>query len=286
MKRTTLALALGLSIVTPAMAQTIITTPRSTDGRGDVFLREYRAGGLIYNNFKYAKGVKDLVFNAHDPNAYRVIAGPNTSIGNKRTVLGDSHLRGDEVNQSTWLNRAGDVFKNSNLNHFVDLAGNSHPFALTIDYSNNPLMDGLLFFERGTGGSNSPVVLSAVDAQGRKIGKDFLVDPAQMIRNVNEAATYSQGESLHFSGSQTQSAKFLDIKRDFGVNSMAYLRITQPQLGVTYGNGLRFNGLLHGQDFQPDFKVIGTGQPVPEPATMTVLAMGALAAMRRRKKAA
>lgn len=286
MKRTTLALTLAALSTIPAMAQTIVTTTPSSDGRGNVFLREYRAGGLIYNSFQYARGVKDLVFNPHAPNAYRVVAGPNTNVPNKETVLGDNHLRGDEVSQATWLNRAGDVFKNNNLNHFVDLAGNSHPFALTVDYSNAPLMAGLLFFERGIGGSNSPVVLSAVDAQGRKVGKDFLIDPAHMIRNVNQAAVYSQGEDIHFGGSQTQSAKFLDIKRDFGVNSMAYLRITQPQMGVTYGNGLRFNGLLSGQDFQPDFKVIGTGEPVPEPATMTILALGALAAMRRRKKSA
>jgi len=52
-----------------------------------------------------------------------------------------------------------------------------------------------------------------------------------------------------------------------------------------YGNGLVFSGLGGGQDLAPDFKIIGTGEAVPEPATMALLALAALKRRKNKKSA-
>lgn len=271
------------AVASSAMATgfTVDISRPANDGKGDYNLNSIRfSDGTVYNSFKYAQDVRNLTYNQHSPNDYRVVAGPNTSISNKVTVLGDSHLSGKEVNLTTFLDRAEDVFQNRNLNHFFDVHTNCDPFGLTIDYRNNPLKDKILYTERGSGGSNSWVVIQAVDANGNKVGKNYLVNPHSMKDTGQDVAIYSRSDNPVFHGTQDLSILALDVKRDLGVNQVDFLRVFTPQKGVMYGNGLVYSGLGGGQDLAPDFKIIGTGEAVPEPATMALLA---LAALKRRK---
>lgn len=291
MSATKSILTLGMAAIaaSQAFATTIaldIQRTGANDGRRDINLRSVTVGpDEIYNSFKFAQGVRDFTYNTQKPNRYRVVAGPDTTIANKRTVLGDNNLTGQEVNKSTFLNRATEVFQNTNLNHFVDLQSNSAPFGITLDYRNNPLQDKLFFFERGQGGANSWVVISAVDADGKQVGRNFLVDPFKMKDIGQKAAVYSSGAQINFQGTQDLSFLALDIKRDLGVNQADFIRVALPELNRTYGNGKTFTGTFGG-DLAPDFKIVGSAEAIPEPATMTVLALAAAAAAARKRRQA
>lgn len=211
-------------------------------------------------------------------NNVRVLAGKNGSVSDKVMVLDnkDGWLQGQEVSSSTFNSQIKDAFSSRNINHFVDIYCSDPCFRVDLKYD-TPLSDKIFVSERGTGGSNSKMVLEALDASGKVVGTKLYVDPKNRVNTNLYGATYTSSSKNPTPTDQCQLISFyaFDVAQ-FGVSQISGIRVSTPK-----------QSLGSGQDYAPDFRVMASAAPVPEPGTMLVLGAGAafFAARRRIKKA-
>lgn len=254
----------------------------ANDGSNDVWLDMIKYSQTeIYTDFVGPQAILRYATGGGGANTGHRVVGARNSVGipDKDVVLddGDGRLEGDEVNVAKFREHVLMAMQSRNLNYYYDMAGNDPNFSMTLDFSHNPIRNKVVYFERGGGGSNSWLQLEAVDVNGNKIGNTYVVKPRTSTDLNLQGAVYSGGKDA-VAQNWSQTISFYDLSvADFGVASISYLRVSMPK-GVTLGSG---------EDLQPDFKIMATRSPVPEPFTMGLLgAAGAAWVARRRKKAA
>ncbi len=272
-----------MTLALAAFAASAFATPTAqirvdgaNNGKNDIFLDSITySNSEIYTDFIGASAIRSFqTGGGHAKTDHRVVAGPNSkTVADKTLVLdnGNGPRTGDEVSESIFRANALTAINSRNLNHFYDINNGDAHFQMTLDYSQDPLRHKLFFFERGPGGPNSVVKLEAVDKNGNRIGNAVVVNPSMRKQTNIDAVTWNRGESLTHSGTQDLGYYDLDIS-DFGVNSMSYLRISTPG---TFG--------FRGADNAPDFTILASAAPVPEPGTMLAIGAGAALLARRRK---
>ncbi len=251
------------------------------DGRNNIILDYVQYSETeIYTEFIRPQGLISLNMseNTWKGGNLNVIAGKNTTgIGYTKVVPDDRDGRAEagEISRDAFKNEVLKASQSRNLNWFINSGVTDTSFEMTMDFSQDPLRHRILFFERGPGGPNSIIQLEAVDAQGRKIGNSVRINPSQghMIRHDfggrdRDAAVYATTDG----NNGKQELGFYDLHvSDFGVSSVSFLPFTTP-------GSFGFSG-----DLQPDFKIMGTNAPVPEPGTMLAIGAGAALLARRRK---
>lgn len=271
------------SAQTPSVGVTIGGNGQN-NGRNDIFLDYVQYSETeIYTDFIRPQGIVSLNMseNTWRSGQLNVIAGKDTTgIGYNRVVPDNRNgrIENGEISRDAFKNEVLKASQSRNLNWFINSAITDTSFELTMDFSQDPLRHRIIFFERGPGGPNSIIQLEAVDAQGRKIGNAVRINPSQghMIRHDfggrdRDAAVYATTDG----NVGKQELGFYDLHvSDFGVSSVSYLRFTTP-------GSFGFNG-----DLQPDFKIMGTNAPVPEPGTMLAIGAGAAFMAWRRKRRA
>lgn len=278
-------LVLGAVVAQSAFAtgtltfNTTIQGDGKNNGRNDVRLNSVTKNGVTYSSFT---GPKSVTVNAPHPNhAVRVVQGPNGVFPKDVSVLADRNS-GALENSSTFNISATKAMQDTrNLNRFIDISGNVN-VTTTLDFSDSPFFAQFLWTERGTGGSNSFAVLTAVDANGNRINgsKQYLIRPEDAVKTGIEGAIYEVGSNPKFCGTQHISGQLIDIKSAFGLDRVTRVTVSVPVANGQYGNA-RFSGLGHGQDFQPDFRLVGA---VPEPASMIAMGLGVAGLLRRKAK--
>ncbi len=282
-----LAVASALAAISAAQTPTVKVTiggNGQNDGRNDIILDYVQYSETeIYTEFIRPQGLVSLNMaeNTWKGGNLNVIAGKNTTgIGYNKVVPDDLDGRKEtgEISRNDFKNEVLKASQSRNLNWFINSGVTDTSFELTMDFSQDPLRHRIIFFERGPGGPNSIIQLEAVNAQGQKIGNSVRINPSQghMIRHDfggrdRDAAVYATTDG----NNGKQELGFYDLHvSDFGVSSVSYLRFTTP-------GSFGFSG-----DLQPDFKIMGTNAPVPEPGTMLAIGAGAALMAWRRKRAA
>ena len=101
-------------------------------------------------------------------------------------------------------------------------------------------------------------------------------------------ATVPNGLDVTFAGAITMDATTLAASwadtatGDSGQWQVARITLTQDAAGTVTGKSYDVESAGQGIDFSADWDIVA-GEFVPEPATLSVLALGALAMLRRRK---
>jgi hypothetical protein len=215
------------------------------------------------------------------PGVIRIVSGTSTTgtSGFHRLESQDGNASSvSSADRNAFNARIRDAFNNANLNNYLDIS-DSKSFSFTINFA-RPIADEagiaeLFYFERGTGGSNSYLVLQPVNASGNAIGNALLVRPS-LTRNLSpeiEVQTFNSSGSPN--GKQEITGAAIDIQGAFGLSSLQFLRVTNASVG---SNGL--TGLKSGEDKAPDFKILA----IPSPGAGAV-AMGAVLLAARRRRA-
>ena len=261
----------------PAKAFTFTTNLTSAgvpDAKGDILLKSVTYGGKTTSDFAFVTAVNIInntpIKSGLDPQKYT--SNPedktksNDNSGAASTDKGDRAsspiVNGKAVEVSGIKNPTGAdmaaYLGNNNLNNIIDTEDRGD-FKLNLSFGK--AVKNLLFWERGM---NSTIRVQALDAMGNLIGN---------LLNLNSKSWGRAGYSIN-----TQEIDNTQAVGAWGV-SLADLGVNSPisAIQVSSFGSQRDNG--------PDFKVIGESEPVPEPLTMTGLALGAsgmIAARRRR----
>ncbi len=272
----TIAATVGMiAFQTPAKAFTFttnLTTSGVPDAKGDILLKSVTYGGKTTSDFAFVKAVEII-------NNTPVKSGlnPNTQTSNPedKTKSNDnsgaaSTDKGDRASSPIVNGKAVDVsgiknptggemaayLGNNNLNNIIDTEDGGS-FKLNLSFAT--AVKNLFFWERGM---NSTIRVQALDGMGKLIGN---------LLKLNSSSWGQAGygiNTLEIGGTQKVGAWGVSLA-DLGVSDP----ISAIQVSTVGSQG----------DNGPDFKVIA--EPVPEPLTMTGLALGAsgmIAARRRR----
>lgn len=276
-------LSLSLVAVQFAGAQTsfnaTIQGSGQNNGRNDIRLNSVTKNGSVYTSFVAPSHIN---ITAPNPNCdVRVVQGVDGAFSKDASVLANTNngaLETESVFESSALRAMQDT---RNINRFIDITGHTN-FSAIFDFSGQQSFNQLLWTERGHGGTNSFSVLTAVDANGNRIAgsKQYLIRPQDATNMGLEGAVYSTGTNPRFSGSQTISGQVIDMLSAFGVSNVSRVQVSVPVANGVYGNAT-FSGLGSGQDFQPDFRMVGA---VPEPGTMAAIGIGLAGVLRSRRK--
>jgi hypothetical protein len=232
---------------TPAQAFTFATNlaSGSNEPKGDIFLKSVTLSGGRMINNFSLVNSTTLIQN--DP-----WTGKNT--GAASSDRGD-HASGVKVEKATESSITASL-GNLNLNNIVDTEDRgSFKMNLTFDQA----ISSLFFWERGM---NSKLGVQALDKQGNLIGK---------LLTLNSSLWQRAGfgiDTTEIEGTQQVGSLGLTLG-DLGVSS--------PINSIQLTSEAAFNG--------PDFKVVGSSEAVPEPATMAGLALaGAGLTWARRRQ--
>lgn len=263
----------------PAKAFTFTTNLTSAgvpDAKGDILLKSVTYGGKTTSDFAFVTAVNIIsntpIKSGLDPKKStsnpedKTIKSKDNS-GAASTDKGDSAsspiVNGKAVEVSGIKNPTGAdmaaYLGNNNLNNIIDTEDGGN-FKLNLSFGK--AVKNLLFWERGM---NSTIRVQALDATGKLIGN---------LLNLNSKSWGRAGYSIN-----TQEIDRAQPVGAWGV-SLADLGVNSPVSAIQVSSF----GSTKGGDNGPDFKVIGA-EPVPEPLTMTGLALGVsgmIAARRRR----
>jgi len=146
--------------------------------------------GMQYTRFIHASSIDEFTFDG-GTGTLRVIAGTETTGTEGSFRLEDLDGNSSSVSPddlALFNDRALSAFQNDNLNNYIDLSG-SHDFSCVVTFDrtvkdNSPDADStpeILYFERGSGGSNSWLVIEAIDADGNVIGTPRVMSPSEAI---------------------------------------------------------------------------------------------------------
>jgi len=254
---------------------TNLTTSGVPDAKGDILLKSVTYGGKTTSDFAFVTAVNIInntpIKSGLDPQ--NSTSNPedktktNDNSGAASTDKGDSAsspiVNGKAVEVSGIKNPTGAdmaaYLGNNNLNNIIDTEDGGN-FKLNLSFGK--AVKNLLFWERGM---NSTIRVQALDATGKLIGN---------LLNLNSKSWGRAGYSIN-----TQEIDNTQPVGAWGV-SLADLGVNSPVSAIQVSSF----GSTKGGDNGPDFKVIGA-EPVPEPLTMTGLALGVsgmIAARRRR----
>jgi hypothetical protein len=273
----TIAATVGMiAFQTPAKAFTFttnLTTSGVPDAKGDILLNSVTYGGKTTSDFAFVKAVEIInntpIKSGLNPNTKT--SNPedktksNDNSGAASTDKGDNAsspiVNGQAVGVSGINNPTGSnmaaYLGNNNLNNIIDTE-DAGDFKLNLSFTK--AVTNLLFWERGM---NSTIRVQALDAMGNLIGN---------LLKLNSSSWGQAGYSIN-----TQEIDNTQKVGAWGV-SLADLGVSSPI------SAIQVSSFGSQGDQGPDFKVIGA-EPVPEPLTMTGLALGAsgmIAARRRR----
>lgn len=253
---------------------TNLTTSGVPDAKGDILLKSVTYGGKTTSDFAFVTAVKIInntpIKSGLDPQKYT--SNPedktksNDNSGAASTDKGDRAsspiVNGKAVEVSGINNPTGAdmaaYLGNNNLNNIIDTEDGGD-FKLNLSFGK--AVSNLLFWERGM---NSTIRVQALDAMGNLIGN---------LLNLNSNSWGKAGYSIN-----TQEIDNTQAVGAWGV-SLADLGVNSPI------SAIQVSSFGSKGDNGPDFKVIGESEPVPEPLTMTGLALGVsgmIAARRRR----
>lgn len=252
---------------------TNLTTSGVPDAKGDILLKSVTYGGKTTSDFAFVTAVNIInntpIKSGLDPQ--NSTSNPedktktNDNSGAASTDKGDSAsspiVNGKAVEVSGIKNPTGAdmaaYLGNNNLNNIIDTEDGGN-FKLNLSFGK--AVKNLLFWERGM---NSTIRVQALDATGKLIGN---------LLNLNSKSWGRAGYSIN-----TQEIDNTQPVGAWGV-SLADLGVNSPV------SAIQVSSFGSQGDKGPDFKVIGA-EPVPEPLTMTGLALGVsgmIAARRRR----
>jgi len=250
--------AAGLLMASAGSASAFtFTTQTSTNlaPTGDIILSGIElAGGRIISDFAYVNSVSNFTNEAY--------SGGNT--GAASTEEGDTATSPISLNanEDPTAEEVAAYLGNSNLNNLIDTEDDG-AFSMDLDFGT--VVRTLFLWERG---ANSKLQLQALDAEGNLIGDAKVLDSA----GSDWGDTGFDINTTEIAKSQSVVSRGVKISHLFGTDADVY--------GVRVVSEANFNG--------PDWKIIGTAEAVPEPATilgLTALA-GAFAVSRTRKSKA
>ncbi|MEM9064503.1 MAG: hypothetical protein AAGB51_03325 [Planctomycetota bacterium] len=229
---------------------------------GDVMLTEVRLpDGMYYDQFIHAASIDEFYF-AGGSGKLRVIAGVDTTDTEGSFKLEDLDGNSSSVSQddlALFNDRALSAFQNDNLNNYVDISGN-YEFSCVVTFSrtvrdNDPAPDAtpeILYFERGSGGSNSWLVIEALDEHGNVMGTPRVMAPSEAVASDPPAMVDTHDSSLQPRNSpQEMTAVPVDLS-ELGVEQLDRLRMRTPVNGVDMWNGSPWTG----GEIAPDFKLM------------------------------
>jgi hypothetical protein len=250
-----------------------LTTPGVPDPKGDILLKSVSYAGKTTSDFAFVNAVNIInntpVKTGLDPAKYTSNPEDHTKIndnsGAASTDKGDHAsspiVNGKAVDVSGINNPTGSdmaaYLGNNNLNNIIDTEDGGS-FKLNLSFSK--AVANILLWERGM---NSTIRVQALDSTGKLIGK---------LLKLSSSTWGYAGYNIN-----TQEIGAAQKVGSIGI-SLADLGVSGPISAIQVST-------VGGQDNGPDFKVIGEAAPVPEPLTMTGLALGAsgmIAARRRR----
>jgi len=217
--------------------------------KGDIMLQSVTTGDRTISDFYTVQGANILQNDAK-------VGGLNNNSGAASSDRGDHVTSYGTVSEDPTNADIVSSLGNLNLNSIIDTEDRG---GFTIDVSFGQALSEFLFWERGRN--------SALKVQAMGDGDTVLAE--YLFNSRNSAPAGFSIDTREISGAQAVGAMGLKLVG----TSTNRLRLT------SVSNSSLYNG--------PDFKVVGAA-PVPEPATIvgTTLAAGALAAARRKRKAA
>jgi hypothetical protein len=231
--------------------------------RADVLLnRVTLPSGMVYEKFIHASSIDHFNWSG-GTGKLRVIAGTETTNTSGSYRLEDLDGDGSSVSQDdldAFSQRALDAFQNVNLNNYIDINSSGHEFSCIVTFErdvkdNDPDADQVpefLYFERGGGGSNSWLVIEALDDDGNVIGRPRVMAPTEAVSSDPPAMVDTHNSSMQpRNRPQEMTAVAVDLS-ELGVTQLRRLRMRNPIAGVDRWMGTTW---LSGET-APDFKLL------------------------------